>query len=332
MDNEQEELSEKTVVVDTVTLKRLEELATLLASHKITTLRELRKAVGTDVETGIHSTAENIDGPQGLLLALLIAESKDDGANKDSRRLSPYWRSLKTIRAIYRLSKAEITQINEPWWRRIYLERAAVWAVTRQCFIRPKRALRNWKHHWADALIVLSILALFSGVATVVKSLNRPLPGYVIVNRKAGLPSWHQISDADLDTQTAPRAISSFTDFAQVRNRYTLTALAAGAPLQETQLLNANLSAKLKGRYILTLPLKPTSYSRTLSPPTEALMIMAPRSADVKTTPAPFDVIILMIETVGDSRVVTLAICNDEFPTARQLLASHDVFLAQLAE
>lgn len=280
-----------------VTLQKIKETAKLLDCHGIATLDDLRMCIGRNVETGVYWVSLNTDASQGLLLALLIAEATDDAAQKGARKLSRYWRSLKTPPAILSL---------------------------------PMRLWRSRKKHWPDALAAALVLLLSTAVVMRARAIGKGDAQYVAARQGINLPVFHQLSADDLEMKSAPGLKGSFNSFEQVRGRYTLAAIPARAVLQANQLLSAQLSNRMKGRRVLTVALKPTAYSATLAIPCEAVMILSPRAPDAKIAePVPFDVIVLSIDTVGDGKSATIALAEDKFAIAAPLLASHDVFLSQ---
>jgi len=196
--------------------------------------------------------------------------------------------------------------------------------------VRPKRLWHNWKRHWPDALAVVFVLLVSTGVLLRASAIGKPGVEYVAVKQGISLPVLHQVVAGDLEMKSVPGSKASFTTPEQVSGRYTLAVLSPGALLQSSQLLSPELSARMTGRKILSVALKPTAYSAALSPPSAAVMILSPRAPDAKN-PAPilFDVIVLSIDTIGDSKSATVAFTPDEFLIAAPLLASHEVFLSQ---
>jgi len=317
---------------DSITVQKIKETAALLNSHGIATLDDLRMCISQDVERGVHWVSISTGTSQALLMALLIAETTDDAAKKGTRRLFRYWRSLKTFPAILWLSIIEIKGV---WGQKkllvVWHGVRPVWAVALQSFVRPKRLWHNRKRHWPDALAAALVLLLSTGVLLRAVSISKGGHQYVAARQEIRLPIFHELSDNDLETKSAPGSNGSFTNFDQVRGRYTLTAIPAGAVLLANQLLSADLSARMKGRRMLSVALKPTAYSATFVAPSEAVMILSPRTLDAKIVePIPFDVIVLSIDTIGESKSATVALSEDKLVIAAPLLASHEVFLSQV--
>ena len=266
--------------------------AELLRGNGVRTLAGLHACVGHDVPKGIDWVASHTGCSASLLTALLIAELEDDGARKATRDLSRYWKSW----------------LRPVWW--------------------PDRVWRNRRFHYSDALVLVLVLLLVAGAATFfVRIARMPVANYLVIKQGVNLPAFHQLTDADLETARAPGHLGSFTNVADVRGRYTLAPLTSGARLDSSRLVSSDLSARLAGRKILSAPLKQTPESIALVPPSEALMILAPRATDLRS--ASFEVIVLRIDEGKQQRSVTLALTDDEYQIAAPLLASHDVILAR---
>jgi hypothetical protein len=315
---------------DPVTLKTIQETAAALNKCGIATLEDLRMCLSKDVDTGIHRISINTGASQALLMALLIAEVRDDAGKKGKRELLSYWRSLKALPAVLSLSAIEIKELWSDKKLQILWEgRKPVGAVLRQSVVRPMRLGHNWRRFLPDVLTLFILPLLLVGLAFRANSLNKKKVQYVAVVQGTSLPVFHKIA-GEVEMKTVPGFKGSFTNIDQVCERYTLAAIPAGAMLQSNQLLSAELSKKMQGRKILSVPLKTGAYSATLSPPSQAIMVLSPRALDLKASePIHFDVILLSVENNGDARSAIVAMQEDKFKIAAPLLASHDVFLSQ---
>lgn len=317
---------------DPVTLKTIQDVTDALNRHGVATLEDLRRCISKDVNAGINWTVINTGASRPLLTALLIAEAREDASPSGRRKLLRYWRELKTLPAVLMLSAAELREL----WRNegaVVIMRLpmAGWVILRQSLIRPKRLLHNWRSHWFDALAAATLLLFVAGLWAGARQINNQQYGRVAVKQTAALPAFHRINE-EVEMKSAPGASSAFSTTDEVRNRYTLSAVAAGAVLQRNQLLSAELSGKMQGRRILSVPLKAGNYSSALSPPTEAFMILSTREAEMKTSePVIMDVIVLKIEKSGDNSSAIVALAEDKFRIAAPLLASHEIFLSQTA-
>ena len=320
-------------MADPVTLKRIEETAAALQVCGVVTLEDLRISIGQDVDQGIRWVSSYTGISDALLMALLIAEARDDAGKKGTRRLLRFWRSLKSFPAVWEMSR---TEIHELWRNRrfagLWEGRKPAWAVIRQLALRPKRIWHNRRRHWLDVLAVSVVLIVATGLVwrvwSTIKQSKAPVE-YVAVKQDVALPVFHKISD-DVVLKKEPGSKGTFRNLDQVRGRYTLAAIPAGTILQTDQLLNDELSKKMPGRKLLSVPLKPGAYIAALSAPSEATMVLSPRTLDEKrAAPPPFDVILLSIEGTGDAKSATVALPEDKFNIAAPLLGSHDVFLVQ---
>lgn len=313
---------------DPVTIKRLREtVAVLKQKGGINTLEDFRLAVGKDLATGIAVVSSKTGASQWLLVALLITEAADDAGKRGKPKLLPYWCSLRTFRAVFTLSLAEIRDLRSAEKRPPWSEfRAPLSTVFRQSIARPKRLFSNWKRHWFDALVLLLPVVLLLS-AWRANSINKNTPQYVTT--AAAVPAFHRFP-TEADKKNAPEATGPLTNTADANDRYALNAISAGATVQGKQLLSAELSAKMQGRKILAVPIKAGTYSSTLAPPVEAIMVFSPREQDLKTQPATsFEVIVLSIESHGEGKSAIVALREDSFQLAASLLGSHDVFLSQ---
>lgn len=281
------------------TLKRVNDLAALLNCRGIKTLDDLRMCISQDLDRGIHWISINTGASRALLMALLIAEATDDAAKKGTRELLRYWPSLSSVP-----SRSSL----------------------------PGRLWRNWKRHWADVLAAALIILFVIGVLLRVTQIDKGAVQYVAAKQGISLPVFHQVSDEDVEMKTAPGAKGSFTRLDQVRGRYTLVAVPANALLHANQLLSPELSKRMQGHKTITVPLKPTASRPTLAAPAEAVMILSPRDPNFRSAqPVIFDVIVLQIDTAGDSKSATIALPQDKLAIVAPLLASHEVFLSEPA-
>lgn len=311
---------------DPVAVERLKEMAAAFQASGIHTFEDLRLSISKDLNTGITVVSSRTKTSQALLVALLITEAKDNAGRKGKRRLLHYWFALKTFRAVFALSKAEIRELlKTKGWRGT---RAPIGVILRRSFARPERLLSNWKRRWLDASVILVLVAL---VLLVVRAnfINKNNLQYVTTT--SAVPAFQMISN-QVENKSLPGLKGAFTNLADVRARYSLAAIPAGATLQSNQLLSKELSAKMHDRNIISVPIKTGNYSQTLSPPVEAIMVLTPREPDLKApSSAWFEVIVLRIEGSGETRSVIVALSEVHFMRASALLGSHDVFLSQPA-
>jgi hypothetical protein len=285
---------------DPVTLKRIDDTTATLNRRGLVTLEDLRTCISEDVNTGIRWVSTNTGVSAALLMALLIAEAGDDAGKKGNRRLLNYWRSLKAFPAIWSLSAIEIKEL---WQTKrfggLWEGRKPFWAVLRQSVVRPMRIWHNRRRHWLDVLAIVLVPLLLIGLTLRLRSIIRDNVNYVAVKQDASQPMFQSLSD-DVEIKKASRI--------------------------------DDLSKKMQGGKVLSVPLRAGSYSSTLTTPTEAVMVLSPHIPDSKIpAPQPFDVIVLSIESSGDTKSASLVLPKDKFNDVAPLLASHDVFLVQTA-
>ena len=317
---------EKDEPTDPVTIERLRKFAATLNGYGIDTLEDLRLSICKDVKTGIETVTCRTKTSQALLMALLITEATDDAARKGKRRLIHYWSGFKSFRSVYSLSKTEVLEIwntkGASHWRET---REPLGILFRRWFAGPKRFFINWRTHWLDALIIVLPLTLGLLLIFQTNPLNKHRLQYVTTT--VPVPAFHKISD-QVEIKNSPIERTAFTTVPEVRDRYTLADIPAGAPLQSKQLLSTELSAKMQGRKILSVPIKASNYTPTLIVPNEVILVLSPRNRDsTATSSATFDVIVLRIEGSGETRSAIVALQDHQFDSAAPLLGSHEAFL-----
>ena len=317
-------------MAEAVTLKQIHDLAMALNNCGVATLGDLKKCIAKDPDEGIRWVTTKSESSQPLLVSLLIAEIADDSDASDDRPLIYCWRPLQPFSSVLSQSTAEIKELWAQTGRRaLWQAREPVWAVLRQSVVRPKRRLGNWKRHWLDALLFLVLPGLLLGFAIRAHAINKRVIGYVAVKRESSIPAFQRIN-GEVELRSDPASKGAFTNIDQVSGRYTLVNIPAGKILQSDQLLSPELSARMHNRRILSIPIKYGAYNSTITLPTEAILVLSPRQPDLKvTTPLSFQVIVLTLQSIGDSRAAIIAIDRDNFDTAASLLASHDAFLSQ---
>lgn len=276
---------------DPLPLSEIEALSALLNQSGIKTLADLKRCVATDADQGIDWIASHAKSSKSLLMALLIADMSEDPSRSDHRNLLYYWRELRRF--------------------------------------RTRRKLPDLKTNWLDLIAFVVLPITLIGIGWRAYSINTSVVPYVRVKAPSGLPIYHKVNDM-VEIATKPAAKGSLTSLDQARNRYTLLPVAPGATLTEATLLSAELSNKMDGRKILSLPIGAGREVSSLPIPREAILVLSAKQLDARETESvSFDVIILRIDKQGDSSIATVALPSDQFDRAARLLASHDAFLAQ---
>lgn len=310
--------------IDPVDIARLREFAAALSGGGIDTLEDLRLSICKDFKTGIETVTERTKTSRALLVALLITEAKDDAARNGRRRLIHYWSGLTTFRSVFSLSTTEVREILKTKGRSHWREtRDPITLLLTRSIARPARLLNNLRTKWLDPLLILLPLALVLLLIIRLNSNN----SLQYVTTTAAVPAFYNIT-GKVNTQRSPAAKTAITNIADVLNRYTLADLPAGTSVQDNQLLSAELSKKMAFRKILSVPIKASNFSTTLTAPAEATLVLSPRTWDAKATEASkFDVIVLRLEGSGETRSAVVALPGDKFDAAALLLSSHEAFL-----
>jgi len=297
------------VPTDCITLKEIEEAVLALDGSEIRTLDDLRRCIGKDVNQSIQWLSKETKVKHSLLVALLIAEFNDDRGVTGKPRLRYYWRGFKTFRSVARVSPRRLS------------------ALALQMLLRQYRLLHNWRRHWADVLVIAILPLLLFALALRARSINDRQVRYVTVQQ--GIPAFQTLT-GNLTLTNEPYAKNAFTSVEDVRGRYALVNLAPGATVLSDQLLSSELSGKMQGRRILAVPVKAGAYVSSTNAPHEAIMVLSPRTEDVKDLAAvSFPVLVLRLEKTAETTSATVAIRAEDFDKASALLASHDVFLGK---
>ena len=315
-------------MADCITLKEIEEAVVALDRSDIRTLEDLRRCISKDVNKSILWLSEETRVNRALLIALLIAEFNDDRGLSGKRNLRHYWRGLKTLSSVVRFCRDELGRL----WR--YKKSSVllrgprhVWPMAVQLLLRQQRLLFNWRRHWADALLIVILPLLLLGLALRARSINDRQVRYVTVQQ--GIRAFQRLT-GNLALTNEPYAKNAFTSVEDVKGRYALVNLAPGTTLLSDQVLSSDLSGKMEGRRILAVPVKAGTYVSTTNAPHEAIMVLSPRTEDVKDLAAvSFGVIVLRLDKTAEATSATVAIRQEDFDKASALLASHDVFFTQ---
>ena len=316
-------------MTDQITFKEIQNAAVALDCSGIRTLDDLRKCLSQDVDKSILWLSEQTKVNHPLLLTLLVAEFDDDASLSGKRKLPRYWRSLQTFPSLLSFSRNEVARLRqEKKGGVIRGSSTQVLLLASQLMLRQRRLWSNWRRYWPDALVlVIPLLLLF--LAFRAQSINNRSVRYVTVQQRATVGAFQRLTD-DLVLTNVPYAKGAFTSIDDVRGRYTLENLPGGSTLSSNQVLSSELSSKMAGRIILSVPIKAGSYVSTMTAPCEAIMVLSPRKEDgAGGVAAPFDVIVLRFDKAGEATSAIVGIQKDQFDKASPLLASHDVVIAQ---
>ncbi|HEX8143914.1 MAG TPA: hypothetical protein VF553_15050 [Pyrinomonadaceae bacterium] len=312
---------------DVVTLKKIESCAAALRQGGVKTIGDLQECIGVDVSSGLSWVANATRIERSLLLALLIAGMRDETRHNGKPALLRYWRGLKPLRLMLKLSASEFHELD--WRDRLRL----AWIIPRQMMLRQ---LQHWKHkrrYWPDLLLFVILPLGLIGLGWRAVALSRSWPASLVVKRGVSLPRFHSISRQELELKSVPGGAATFTDVEAVEGRYTLEALAPNTALQAKHLLSAELSRKMKDRTVLSVPVQAGDFVSKSAAPQSIILLLSPREPD-KTSSAPVildDVIFLGVEGSGETTSAIVAMKADDIKAASGLLATSSIFLSQHA-
>jgi len=317
-------------MTDQITFKEIQDAAAALGCSEIRTLEDLRKCLSQDVDESIVWLSKQTKVNHPLLLTLLVAEFDDDASLSGKRKLPRYWRSLQTFPSLLSFSRSEVARLRqEKKGGVIRGSSTQVLLLASQLMLRQRRLWSNWRRYWPDALVLVILPLLLLFLAFRAQSINNRSVRYVTVQQGATVGGFQRLTD-NLVLTNVPYAKGAFTSIDEVRGRYTLENLPGGSTLSSNQVLSSELSSKMAGRIILSVPIKAGSYVSTMKTPCEAIMVLSPRKEDgAGGVAASFDVIVLRFDKAGETTSAIVGIQKDQFDKASSLLGSHDVLLAQ---
>ncbi|HEU4433325.1 MAG TPA: SAF domain-containing protein [Pyrinomonadaceae bacterium] len=181
--------------------------------------------------------------------------------------------------------------------------------------------------YWREVLaLVIAVVLLTLLIRSAVKRRDT-----LVVTAAYGLPAFHVIQAGDVEPVRMFRVDDSFAVENDVTGRYLLQPVSPGAVLLKNQLAPAHLKDQLKGREVLTIPVKATAISSTIRPGSTVRVLFSPRNQDAaKTDLIIKDVIVLAINLQGDSSAITVALKNsDDLTKALSLLSTSDVLISE---
>jgi hypothetical protein len=226
------------------------------------------------------------------------------------------------------------------------LQEAQLREILKQEAVARQRKSSKWRHrflffvscYWREVLaLVIGTILLSLLILNAVQ-----LRDTLVVGSTNGLPAFHVIEDRNVHSQKMFRVHDSFTSKDQVIGRYLLQSVSPGAVLLKSQLGPPELKEQLKGREVLTIPVKSGAISSTIRPGGPVRLLFSPRPHDdSKTSATPplpptitdlmvDDVIVLAINRQGDSSSITVALKNEEdLKRALMLLTRSDVLISE---
>lgn len=158
-------------------------------------------------------------------------------------------------------------------------------------------------------LVLVVILAL--GYGLYLLSL-RIFPQQIVVTNPQGISAYRVITEHDVALRKVLfRSEKSFGDVSQVVGRYALTKLNPGAPVLNDQMLPAELSNEIQGKFIVSVPVKASALvpAPKSGDKLSLLAVTAPADNQPQTISA-VDVILLSIEQRDGGPMLAVAVSD----------------------
>lgn len=117
--------------------------------------------------------------------------------------------------------------------------------------------------------------------------------------------------------------------FEEYRGRYVMTPLPLGSTSRADQLITVDLANKLKGRQVISLPIKSGTLVPNLTPPTDVWLLLTTRQTGDKGSSSEIikNVLLLSVERQGEASSITVAVEAGELEKLKSLLGIADVFV-----
>jgi len=157
-------------------------------------------------------------------------------------------------------------------------------------------------------LILIVVLALGYGLYRLAQRI--PFPQQLVVANPQGVSAYRAITKDELAFRKVLfRSDNSVNDLSQVVGRYALTKLNPGAPITNDQLLSAELSNEIHGKYIVSVPIKASALvaAPKAGDKLSLLAVAAPANNQPQTISA-VDVILLAIEQRDGGSILAVAV------------------------
>jgi hypothetical protein len=255
----------------------------------IETVDDLWACVGVDINTGLRQVAANAHISPSLLMALLIAETLDD--LKEGGR--PY-----------------------PILLWLYL----------------KRYWQKRSRYWLTVLLILLLLLTFAlGLRAVLINLRTQLtPARTHLRFSAfrsNIPQDVAYKNMLGGAITPSSNASADARSAESHRREAASLYGTSSTAQE--LLTTDPFEELRGRRILSIPVKPGSFSSALSLATRVWLLFSPRESGEKAAQPLVvkDAILLAIDHQGEAVSIVIAVNESELEKIKPLLGTSDVFV-----
>ena len=263
----------------------------------IKTIDDLWDCVGVNFDTGIAKVSEEAPVDSELLFALLIADAVGDSRHR-----------------------AE----GEPFRFK---------SIPKRLWLRLKRAWHAPGRKWLETFLAVATL-LLAAFAFRAGYVNPGTAEQVVVKSPSGLMPFQGVRPDGVALKRVPREPGSFTSTQQVAGRYPLRPIPADTTLREDQFMNPELTAAMKGRKLLSLPVNARALDPTTEIPARVRLLLSPRAAGEKEAQPVFlgDVILLSVKKEGDTASIEVALTDDSLKEVGAVLAESEVYLLRAAD
>jgi hypothetical protein len=159
-------------------------------------------------------------------------------------------------------------------------------------------------------LVLVVVLALGYGLYRLAQRI--PFPQQLVVTNPRGVAAYRAITKDDVAFRKVLfRSEKSVNDPSQVVGRYALAKLKTGASIRNDQLLSAELSNAIQGKYIVSVPIKASALAPTpkAGDKLTLLAVAAPVNNQPQTISS-VDVILLGVEQRDGRPILTVAVAD----------------------
>jgi SAF domain len=299
----------------------------------ITTIDELWACIGNEPETGITKLVEAVRTRQpeapvsrDALLALLITDAVAGAKQSHEPHpfgwwlgLKPLWLGLRRVGGLFKQLVA--------YWPRVENRGLGLdffWMIPKRCWLRSQELWRTRAKAWPDlALIILPILLIAAGI--VVRMVDRRRPMNIGVKRGATLIPFTAIDPQNLTTEAKGTQSGLFTSKGDLTGRYPLVEIRAGELVRTDQLVSTEFAGLLRGRHILSLPIK-GGLTPAASPLSKIKLMLSPHDKIAEGVILE-DVLILAVGKEGERIIV--GVDENNLKQLRSLVGVSDVYVVQ---
>ena len=175
--------------------------------------------------------------------------------------------------------------------------------------------LSSFRNHHKQAWKSIRNLLIAVAIASFMYALYRfsprlPLPQQVVVKNSQGIPAYRVIGQGDVELRRVLYKSSKTVDaLEKVVGRYVLTKLNTNDSILSDQLLAADLSREIDGRYIISVPVKATALaSAPKAGDRLSLLVLAAATQTQPQSVSAVDAILLSIEQKDGGIVLVMAV------------------------